>query len=287
MTLDVLKLWIVQDDGTYVGKNQLVKLALRVHSAVANSADCERFFSRMGAIHTKSRNRLDPQVVRNLAVVKMAIQEEFKKDALINRKRKREEFEELHTPKRSLSSKPPAPISNPAAAASTSAGPSVAIAHPDEAEEADADEANGGNETPMSTRELVTALTTAADGDDIADDTESFDVRLLDASIMERITGMTPSPSPAPVASPAAIHAPSPGSDGQPRHYFGTQQVCPIGDLFDFSDKKMEMWDSIGRHGEVWYSREEVELENRSRASTAEIEDIDTSTLHKPVKMEP
>lgn len=271
MNFNILQVWTVLDDKTDIGKNQLVKLAIRIHAAVANSADCERFFSQMGAIHTKRRSRLDPQVVRDLAVVKMSIQQEFKEDTLNQRKRKREEFEEAHplASKRSRSSKMRS-IPTQTADAATSAGPSATITHPDESEDTDTDETEGEEEVPMSTRALVTALTTAADGDDTADDMVSFDAGQLDPSLLSQLNGNPPTPTP----TSASMPSPSPSLSNSDRHFFGTQQVSRIEDLFDFSEDTIEMWQDIGHYGEVRYQNEEEELENWSRESTAKLEDL-------------
>lgn len=64
---------MMMDNQTWKGRNQLVKLAIRIHSAIANSADCERLFSKMGDIHTKKRNRFSEQRVRDIAVVRMVL----------------------------------------------------------------------------------------------------------------------------------------------------------------------------------------------------------------------
>ncbi|KAL0957634.1 hypothetical protein HGRIS_001416 [Hohenbuehelia grisea] len=50
-------------------KDPLAKLAQVVHSVVANSAGAERYFSRMGIVHTKLRNRLNEQRAHKTAAI--------------------------------------------------------------------------------------------------------------------------------------------------------------------------------------------------------------------------
>lgn len=52
------------------GVSGLIHLAMHVLSIVPNSAATERIFSQFGVIHTKLRNRLDPEKVRKQALVK-------------------------------------------------------------------------------------------------------------------------------------------------------------------------------------------------------------------------
>lgn len=73
--MDLVSLWTyVVDNEPKEEIKQLGSLAIHIHSVVANSTDCERLFSTMGDIHTKQRNRLDPQRVRSMAVVKIGLQ---------------------------------------------------------------------------------------------------------------------------------------------------------------------------------------------------------------------
>ncbi|OJA20178.1 hypothetical protein AZE42_13511 [Rhizopogon vesiculosus] len=48
----------------------LIYLAMHILSIVPNSAATERILSQFGVIHTKLRNRLDPEKVRKQALVK-------------------------------------------------------------------------------------------------------------------------------------------------------------------------------------------------------------------------
>lgn len=72
--MDLVGIWtyVVEKEAKEEIK-QLGRLAIHIHSVVANSTDCERLFSTMGDIHTKQRNRLDHQRVRDMAVVKLAL----------------------------------------------------------------------------------------------------------------------------------------------------------------------------------------------------------------------
>ncbi|CAE6515560.1 unnamed protein product [Rhizoctonia solani] len=75
--IDVVDIWGQLDTGSFEsGRNWLVKLAIRILSVVANSAGCERLFSTMGLIHTKTRNRLDLERVRKLVYLRGALQRE-------------------------------------------------------------------------------------------------------------------------------------------------------------------------------------------------------------------
>ncbi|TBU22662.1 hypothetical protein BD311DRAFT_742872 [Dichomitus squalens] len=53
--------------------NRLIKFALRLFLIVPNSAMIERVFSRFGTVHTKLRNRLHPEKVRKVVLVKANI----------------------------------------------------------------------------------------------------------------------------------------------------------------------------------------------------------------------
>jgi hypothetical protein len=112
--LDIRKIWASMDTGTWKGTNQLVKLAVRIFSISGNSADCERLFSKMGDIHSKKRNRLREQRVRDMVVVKMSIQRQHAASAPKKLKRKRSEMEDAPdlAPVPSLREKTPTPIDN-------------------------------------------------------------------------------------------------------------------------------------------------------------------------------
>lgn len=56
------------------GRNGVAKLAIRLLSIIANSAGCERTFSKFGIVHTKHRNRLSPQKVHKAVLVQTALQ---------------------------------------------------------------------------------------------------------------------------------------------------------------------------------------------------------------------
>ena len=71
---DVLGFWLGCETKQVTGRGLLAQLAIRVLSIVANSAEIERLWSRMGLIHTKIRNRLGKLKVENTAVVKLDIQ---------------------------------------------------------------------------------------------------------------------------------------------------------------------------------------------------------------------
>ncbi|CAE6462900.1 unnamed protein product [Rhizoctonia solani] len=95
--VDIIKVWETLDDGSFSGRNWLVKLAIRILSVVANSAGCERLFSQMGRIHTKYRARLNLQRVRNTVVLKSALMRQFEESSETKHrklKRKIRDYEE-------------------------------------------------------------------------------------------------------------------------------------------------------------------------------------------------
>ena len=59
------------------GGSDIVRFAIRLFSIVPNSAGTERFFSRMGLVQTKHRNRLDSDKARKLVLVKANIDRMF------------------------------------------------------------------------------------------------------------------------------------------------------------------------------------------------------------------
>ncbi|GAB1521158.1 hypothetical protein RhiTH_004249 [Rhizoctonia solani] len=79
------------------GRHQLVCLARLVLSIVANSAGCERLFSRMGNIHTKLRNRFNFKRVHDIATVALGIEAQHKAAGL-TRKRTRRCFDAPQPP---------------------------------------------------------------------------------------------------------------------------------------------------------------------------------------------
>ncbi len=54
-------------------------LALVILSIVTNTATCERLFSELAQIHTARRNRLEPDKVKKLSIVRQAVR---KKNAI-------------------------------------------------------------------------------------------------------------------------------------------------------------------------------------------------------------
>jgi hypothetical protein len=73
----MVDIWLQLDTHNFEsGRNWLVKLAIRILSVIANSAGCERLFSSMGLVHTKTRNRLDLERVRKTVYLKIALQRE-------------------------------------------------------------------------------------------------------------------------------------------------------------------------------------------------------------------
>ncbi|CAE6518107.1 unnamed protein product, partial [Rhizoctonia solani] len=73
-SVNTVAVWlaVVHPGSTNTGVSQLVELAVRVHSVVANSAGVERLFSEMGHIQgLKRRNRLHYDKVHDLATVRM------------------------------------------------------------------------------------------------------------------------------------------------------------------------------------------------------------------------
>ena len=81
---------------------------MHILSIVPNSAATERIFSQFGVIHTKLRNRLDPEKVRKQALVKSNIIAQ--RGSLQQRKRKffvdSDESESNHYPSNQLTSGP-------------------------------------------------------------------------------------------------------------------------------------------------------------------------------------
>ncbi|EUC60305.1 hAT family dimerization protein [Rhizoctonia solani AG-3 Rhs1AP] len=95
--VDIIQVWEALDDGSFSGRNWLVKLAIRILSVVANSAGCERLFSQMGRIHTKYRARLDLKRVRNAVVLKNSLMRQFEESPEAkhrNLKRKIRDYDE-------------------------------------------------------------------------------------------------------------------------------------------------------------------------------------------------
>lgn len=92
--IDLVALWQLMDRSdegeVSSGRDGVVQLAIRLLSAIVNSAGCERVFSDFGITHTKRRNHLSPQTVHKSAVVKKSIREKHAANAgLSSRNRKR------------------------------------------------------------------------------------------------------------------------------------------------------------------------------------------------------
>ena len=54
-------------------KVKLANVVLIVLLVLINTATCERLFSEWGLIHTSLRNRMDPQKVKRLSIVRAAV----------------------------------------------------------------------------------------------------------------------------------------------------------------------------------------------------------------------
>ncbi|KAJ2986487.1 hypothetical protein NUW54_g9747 [Trametes sanguinea] len=97
--IDIVELWsrIDRSNDTLavcLGRNGVVKLAIRLLSVVANSAGVECAFSDFGRTHTKGRNRLNAEVVHNTGMLRMAIRREHATAGRLPRRLKRK-LEEL------------------------------------------------------------------------------------------------------------------------------------------------------------------------------------------------
>ncbi|OSD05874.1 hypothetical protein PYCCODRAFT_1404696 [Trametes coccinea BRFM310] len=92
--IDIVELWsrIDRSNDTLavcLGRNGIVKLAIRLLSIVANSAGVECAFSDFGRTHTKGRNRLNPEIVHNTGMLRMAIRREHAAAGRLPRRLKR------------------------------------------------------------------------------------------------------------------------------------------------------------------------------------------------------
>jgi hypothetical protein len=87
--LDLVLVWTQIDNGCFAGRNNLVKLAIRILSVIANSAGCERAFSDFGIIHTKPRNKLSAEKVHKTGVLKMDIRRTHVEAGLTRPRQKR------------------------------------------------------------------------------------------------------------------------------------------------------------------------------------------------------
>lgn len=79
---------------------------MHIFAVVANSAGCERAFSKFGVTHTKLRNKIDPIRVHKMAVVGME-QKRLDREAGLARSRKKRKFGEDDT----AAANPPIPNS--------------------------------------------------------------------------------------------------------------------------------------------------------------------------------
>ncbi|CAE6453995.1 unnamed protein product [Rhizoctonia solani] len=94
-SINTVAVWlaVVHPGLANTGLSQLVKLAIRVHSVVANSAGAERLFSEMGHIQgSKRRNRLHYDKVHDLATVRIDLKRQHQAAGLV-RKRARRHFD--------------------------------------------------------------------------------------------------------------------------------------------------------------------------------------------------
>jgi hypothetical protein len=106
------------------GVAALTDFALRLFSAVPNSAAVERLFSLFGILHTKHKNRLDAQKVRKSAIVRADTAKTY--GALRTTRRKRQ-FGDCGSTDIIPTPRPP-PVPAAVAAASTSGATSAARA---------------------------------------------------------------------------------------------------------------------------------------------------------------
>jgi hAT family C-terminal dimerisation region len=93
--VNLLQIWDSLNTGKRRGRNQLVKLAICILTVVANSAGCERLFSKMGLIHSKVRNRLGTEKVRDMAVLKTELQREHVTEGLSRKRLRKRKFGEM------------------------------------------------------------------------------------------------------------------------------------------------------------------------------------------------
>lgn len=232
-----------------------MQLAMRIHSVVANSASCERLFSRMGLIHTKQRNRLKLERVRDMASIGMHLKREEQPKS---NPRKRKRSKTPTTESSSVFIQPEkSGIDVPTAAPSPEGAEEIEDDEEDEdiedaegaennkdAEDAeDFEEADDAEDTKdVDVRQIAEELAAAAGNDDDADDDESLDHNPLGSEILAKLgvthTAETP-----------------PQSPGQDRFYFGTKEVVGLAELWDFGGSEREMWEKWWDEGEKGSSR--------------------------------
>ncbi|THH15178.1 hypothetical protein EUX98_g9503 [Antrodiella citrinella] len=92
--IDIVSIWTAMDDHSDSGRNNFIKLAIRILSVVTNSASAEHVFSQMGLTHTRLRNRFKPLKVHKMVMLKMDLKRRYRDDSTKRLKRK---FTELTT----------------------------------------------------------------------------------------------------------------------------------------------------------------------------------------------
>ncbi|KIJ42868.1 hypothetical protein M422DRAFT_67959 [Sphaerobolus stellatus SS14] len=141
------------DTGTFDGCNQLIKLAIHILSIIGNSAGCEHLFSAMGLIHTKLRNRLGPQKVRDMAILRAELHRSHLRQGLTRPRSHKWKFRNMEA--------------------------SEGDDKKQEAADLDVDEDDEG---PADTRSVAQSLIKEAEEDDNDLGAELFDEELPDAS---------------------------------------------------------------------------------------------------------
>lgn len=189
------------DGDTAKGVNQLVDLAVRILSIVANSAGCERLFSLFGIIHTKLRNRLGAEKVNQTATLKMELRREHAKEGLLSKRLKRRFGTQAQDESESNASE--------TAANKDTTGPDV-----------DAEELGAGDDEAEDIRGVISKLVKAVDEDDEGEGEEPSD----DEDLPERVEIRN---SPAPAAPRIKL-------------FFGTKEPLTLAKIFDHSEKKHE-----------------------------------------------
>ncbi|KAI0323704.1 hypothetical protein GY45DRAFT_1264165, partial [Cubamyces sp. BRFM 1775] len=92
--IDLVELWSRIDRSNEtravcMGRNGVVKLAIRILSVIANSAGVECVFSDFAQTHTKGRSRLNPDVVHNTSTVRLAVRRDLASSGHTTRRLKR------------------------------------------------------------------------------------------------------------------------------------------------------------------------------------------------------
>lgn len=99
--VDVVQVWRALEDrntdDAFNGRQGFIKLAIRILSIVANSASCERSFTKFGNVHTKLRNRLSS--THDITTVSMDIDRDH---ANAKRKRPKRKFGDIDSSQPSL-----------------------------------------------------------------------------------------------------------------------------------------------------------------------------------------